>query len=1284
MTVGSAERDLLRRGIVKGRRILEEDFATTAEGRFGMHASGHLEDEASLTLTAEERAARPELVGIVQHLVTGGEDVREAIARTLREAAFTTLNRLVAIRVAETIGLLPPSLSDGRASRGFRDVLEVAPLISNDRTGGYWTYLRLCADELGRDAPVLFDPRNPLLGFEPSRGALDDLVGILADPALADLWGDPETFGWTYQYFNVPGEGGRDESAAPRNSRELAVRNQFFTPRYVVDFLVQNTLGRRLLESNPESALRDRLEMLVDPPDQPGEAVALEEIRVLDPAVGSGHFLLGCYDILEWVWEDVGVSAAEAARYILPCLWGIDIDPRCAQVAAAALMLRARRHSREGVLPRPNVFTARPLPADPAAWERALAEADGNVRGLVERIRDVLSGAPVLGSLLRVEEQLHREIERYSGAISGDEATLFGGGFAADAFGQLEGRILSALKRAGDEAASTAAERLLAAEATDALGFVEAARNRYDSVLMNPPFGEAVPSTRKYIRDAYPRSYPDLYAAFVDRGLDLLRPGGYLGAITSRGALFLVTFEAWRKGIISEHRAVAVADLGFGVMEGALVEAAAYVIGSSTRDEDEIVFLRLLRDKNRPAALADACRAARHREDSGRVFLLSSAELERLPGLRFAYWLPVTVSRLFSDLPRLDDAGVIATKGGWSGDDFRRLRLWWEVEPRKVGRKQGWANYVKGGEYSPFYSEPPLLVAWDDDRGTFKDFFGRKGRPSPIPESAEFYFKPGITWPRRTTSGFSPRILPPECVISDRAPSAFATKEETPLLLAWLTSRIARVLVDSMMAVGEETASGTAAKTYDVGIVGSLPWPGGNLTDAAKAEIRSAVTDLVQIRAQMDEHDETTRRFARPAVLETRRPTFEASVKACVDEREKRVAAGLDIVSRIEHAIHTALRLDEQTELYLDEEFGPNPASYDDSRFTSETETREFTRLYGTPTDKLIDEAIETRGGSRTIATKSYFLDRRLELLAQVFGRHPIALSATRRALGLLPPDEPLRSAEDVISWLVGCAFGRWDVVCGADSRKPSRPQDPFEPIGVCSPGFLVGEDGLPRVEAPHGYPLDLPPDGVLLDEEGRSWDIALRTQRAAEAAFENVDTVVEELETIVGTDLRRYLRRTFFKVHLARYSKSRRKAPIYWHLSVPSRDWGIWLYTPRLSRETLFAMVREARHKELSLIESVGRLRRDELSATGRERATLAKRLEGEERLLSEVHTFCAEAERVANVGWDPDLDDGVLLCAAPLASLFPTWPEAAKARDELRKGNHAWASVSKWAREL
>jgi hypothetical protein len=1286
----AASRDALERAILKARQLLEEDLAEAAAGRLGIYAHGAIDSEDALRLPPGELSERREVVEVLTHLRREGETAEGAVGRLIREAAFTHLNRLVAIRVAEAIDLLPPSLAQGRASQGFRNVLEVAPLLAADATGGYWTYLRLCGDELAADDPVLFDPRNPLLALTPSPAALDQLMEILANPKLAAVWAAPDTFGWTYQFFNTGEERRqmRDESPAPRTSRELAVRNQFFTPRYVVDFLVQNSLGRRLVEANPDSGLVDKLPLLIDPPSTRGQPLPLDEVRVLDPACGSGHFLLGCYDLLELAWQHVGVKSAEAAARILPSLWGIDIDPRCAQVASAALMLRARRACREGNLPRPNVLTARALPEDPEAWERALAGLSATHRKLVASLRDALAQAPVLGPLLKVEERLAADLHR-SVPEAGGEDTLFGAtGMAAAAMDRAEAEVLAAVQRVADEASSSAAERLLAAEATDAIRFVEAMRQRYDAVLMNPPFGEPVPATKPYVRAAYPwipSKDHNLLAAFVGRGLELCREGGYLGAITSRAGMFLTTFEHWRRDVLLSHRLVALADLGFGVMEQALVEAAAYVVGADrATPEASATFVRLLKDTERPDTLAKAIADERHGTGNPRLYRMPITEFEAVPGSPLAYWIAPSVRRLFTDLPRLEGNGAEVRVGLQTGDDFRFVRAFWEVDPAGIGRSREetrrgrrWAPFAKGGEFSPYWSDIHLVVEYEDDGWRLREYEGSRV------QNAQYYFLPGLTWPRRTTSGFGVRILPRGCVFADKGPAASSTAEETLSMLCWLTSRLVRSAVDLMMPAGEETASGTASKSYEVGVIQRLPWVGPRLAPEIRWRLDEVTMQTVAARAWLDDDDETTRRFVRPAVLRLPGLTFIERVRATQDERELALAEALNDVLEAERMLHAAIGLEGDAERYLDEEYGPNPASYPSREPDDEAQ---FARLYTTPMDRVIDEVIGKGGGTRTIATKSYFLDRRLEVLGHAFKRHPRVLEETRKRLGLLPPEEPRKSAEDFVSYLVGVAFGRWDVRIGRDPLLAPPQPELFDPVPLCPPGMLVNDDGLPARKAPPGYPLELPPDRLLVDEPGHQWDIEAAVRQAAAVLLDDSEAFLAEVEGILGyRSLRDYLRKQFFGDHLGRYSKSRRKAPIYWHLSVPSREWGVWVYAPALVRETLYAVASHAARRLAAGTERVGALRAErDAGGRGRSAREAERHLEAEEELVKALQAFRADAERVAGLGWEPDLDDGIILCAAPLAGLFPAWRQAAEERAKLRKGAYPWASVSRWREAL
>ena len=1275
------QRSRLGRLIGHCRALLEEDLASQAAGRFGIDPDGTMAAEETLRLDPGGLAARREIVEVVEHLRSEGDSGPDAVARFLREAVFTHLNRLVAIRIAEALELLPESLARGYRSRGYRNIRELAPLLADDDTNGYWTYLQLCGDELARDVPNLFDPRNPLLALAPSPVAVGHLVDLFADPDNAHLWAASDCLGWAYQFFNTSEErhAMRDASPAPRNTRELAVRNQFFTPRYVVEFLVQNSLGRRLLDADPTSPLIEDLPLIVDPPEEQGQPIELEDVAVLDPACGSGHFLLSAYDLLERAWQRSGVEPSAAAPFIIQSLWGIEIDPRCTQVASAAILFRARRSRPKGSLPRPNIFCARSLPATATGLDEILEHLEPTQRDLIEILTEALQDAPVLGPLLRIEERIENGIRI---AIAGTAEGGLSEAIEPTLIKDMQNDLLTSLQALADGTTATPAERLLAAGANDAVRFVMALLRRYDAVLQNPPFGEPVPATKPYLKTAYPwiptKDY-NLLAAFVGRGLELCRSGGYVGAITSRTGMFLKTFEVWRRQILLGHHLVVLADLGDGVMEQAIVEAAAYVLSAMPAVPGRrATFIRLLKDTDRPAALANAIDFQRRREEDSRTFRVTPQELHALPGSPVAYWLSPTIRSLLTDRPALErNAGAVRV-GLHTGADFRFVRALWEVSPSHITRSREetqsgkrWVPFAKGGGYSPYWADIHLVVDYGNDGATLRKYHGS------VVRNQGYYFRSGLTWTTRTNSGFGIRVLPAGSVFSVKG-SALIPTENVWGILGWLTSRLAQVCIDSMVAAGSQVSSGTPSRGYEVGLVKKLPWI-TSIRDGSS--ISRLVAHIVDLRRHADLHDGVSRLFTTPAAVPDLLDgsAFVDSVEQAAASAGERCLLILTLTRQVEKQIHNAAELDTEAETYLDTEVGPHPASYRPGRLDED----ELRRLLQEPIPKIIKEFIKRRGGSRAIANLTFFADRRLEVIAHGLERPPSQIESFRREAGILPSDEPAKSAAAVLSYLVGASVGRWDLRA-AGTRRSSL-GDPFDPVPIHPPGMLMDGD-LPARSTPPGYEVDLPPGQLLLDQPGHPWDIVERALTVTGLLVDDADLLVTDLmKYLKGRDLRSHLRKHFFKDHLKRYTKSRRKAPIYWPLYVPSGGWGVWAYAPSLSRETLYAIEAAATARLNASEIEITRLRHDQRDGGGtRSPRQLSAALDIEQRLAEELRIFRREAERIARLGWEPDFDDGIVLCAAPLADLFPAWKEATKERANIKAGKYPWAAVAKWADEL
>jgi Eco57I restriction-modification methylase len=413
MAFDDPTRNRLARFVGKCRDLLSEEFTRQLQSIYGIDPeTGEVAAIESLSLTNAERETARLLRETMEHylasLATSDSNARfEVLDRIVREQAFTVLNRLCALRMAEARGLLIESISKGYQSKGFQLYLQLASTALGERGNAYSCFLFSLFDEFAVDLPVLFDRFSPQGRLFPRDTALLVLLDEINHADIDPLWAEDETIGWIYQYFNSIEErkAMRAASQAPRNSRELAVRNQFFTPRYVVEFLTDNTLGRIWYEmTKGQTGLKDSCRYLVRRPteiflaegeeapeqEEAAEDLSQEEllkqpvyithrplkdprdIKMLDPACGSMHFGLYAFDLFERIYEEAwdleaehGADAFARPEGFKPLhetyaskveflrdvprlviernIHGIDIDPRAVQIAGLSLWLRAQK-----------------------------------------------------------------------------------------------------------------------------------------------------------------------------------------------------------------------------------------------------------------------------------------------------------------------------------------------------------------------------------------------------------------------------------------------------------------------------------------------------------------------------------------------------------------------------------------------------------------------------------------------------------------------------------------------------------------------------------------------------------------------------------------------------------------------------------------------------------------------------------------------------------------------------------------------------------------------------
>ncbi|MFC1531300.1 Eco57I restriction-modification methylase domain-containing protein [Gemmatimonadota bacterium] len=638
-------RNALRNRVGQLRSQLLDSVHRQLEGSYGIVPdTGEIlsvEDVPPLTRSDELLRQRKEIEAAIQHeeaLLKGSERTQRAVEIFSLEAAFTLLNRLAALKVLERRGLVEECLgSDGAGNQSsaagqaepeaLRVLRQLAPEVAGtDVDRAYRTLLELLFDDLASEVQLLFSRSTPHSHLFPRGTELKEVLAVLNDPEIEAAWDEDEVLGWVYQYFTPKElrEKVREESSAPRNTYELAIRNQFYTPDYVVRFLAENTLGRLWWEMYPQTSLKDR-DYFVRRPDEVPDSRAPKdprELQILDPACGSGHFLHYCFEILQTIYDeaysDSGCLAGDALREDYPDadafqravpglilernLYGIDIDYRAVQLTALSLYLRAKRAHPDSTVRRVNALHAAPMPGETGLFEEFLEQLSSTAEAPILRqlLREIFAELGELageaGSLLRPERRLQAKIDELRTELAKDSKQLGLGSIRGEEGDQpelemtsrpseefweaLEGRLFELLAAYADQLSEDGiAPRLFAEDAAHGIGFLDSLLRKYDVVLMNPPFGAASKNSKKYIDNAYPRTKNDLYAAFVERGLELLEPLGYLGAITSRTGFFLTSFQKWREEILlKETDVITFADLGYGVLDTAMVETAAYVL----------------------------------------------------------------------------------------------------------------------------------------------------------------------------------------------------------------------------------------------------------------------------------------------------------------------------------------------------------------------------------------------------------------------------------------------------------------------------------------------------------------------------------------------------------------------------------------------------------------------------------------------------------------------------------------------------------------------------------
>ncbi|MBK8256774.1 MAG: SAM-dependent methyltransferase [Polyangiaceae bacterium] len=701
--------ELLSSEVRRLRVLLEEDIRRTLDRRFRLSvpmASAHLgERERRLRKRLEEWLDERRRAGKVAAMERTGPDV---MAASTSEAAANLFLRLVLLKQLEASGVVrPPVLTGGWSSKGYLELRTHGPeLVHKDGPDDYEGLdflLKLVFDDLSVDLPGLYGERPLDPYFTLSPAALREVIAALNAPALGSAWLDDTTLGWVYQFWNDPTREAIDERVGPRGKvapHEIASKTQLFTEQYMVEWLLENSVGRIVVgmrQRRQKSFSGDQ----TAPPPWPmfvrdaselstGLPARLEELKILDPACGSGHFLAGAFDLLVPLYreeardEGRSISDEEIASSILRHnLHGIDIDARAVQVAAAVLYLKARKLASKAPIPSMNLIaTAFDLDGlagdDPAltALASALPHGMGNLEEAVRALRYV----GFRGSLLRLSRKTNTPLLFDELDPSAAIETILQKHARADDLGvRFDGLQLAAGLRL---------KQLLT-------------EGRYDVVVFNPPYlaTSKIDLPPAVLAEAFGHS-PDLFASFVERALELCKPTGLIAFVALANWMFLASFIETRERILKGH-ILLLADVGKGAFRRAskLIQTAM-AIASPGRLEGPSLAARV--GSRDVISATQVHEIARSLQDPSNYKVFDAAAFTSVEGAPLLYWLEPAFLRRYVELPKIDDVGD-GQGGIATGDNERFLRAVWEVPPvlaRRAaqGEESPYLPYLKGAE----------------------------------------------------------------------------------------------------------------------------------------------------------------------------------------------------------------------------------------------------------------------------------------------------------------------------------------------------------------------------------------------------------------------------------------------------------------------------------------------------------------------------------------------------------------------------------------------------------
>lgn len=793
------------------RNLIQQAFENRFE-RLGLKASG---EQPLDNLPEERQQARRQLDNILTTHMAGQADYTSARQETIRECVFTLFNRIAAIKVMEDKELFPEIIRrrTEHAGRSFAHNawLEEHPEERNAEREGLKHFLNDKFEELGKKLPIYRAdyPYAQLPTADELFQIIEAFNAVEQDPDCgADIWKGDDILGWLYENFNQVEKQAHKDSGAKTEYDKVSLQSQVYTPHWVVKFLVDNTLVKQYLEMYPSSPLREKYQVANAPAPSPFPvtgvtAKKMEDMRLIDPACGSGNFLLYACEVFYDLYQDqVENFGADYSRRDIPKLilennlYGVDLDERAAQLTQLSLYIKAwQLGGRRMNFPQHLnvVATAFTLP-DFEQIEMALMlgnEWEGAEMDTLKMVWKDLQSAYKFGSLIRVEETFDRLLP-----VSAND--MFANQWKTDMFSFK--RI--AIERLRHQLSTISSNPYSLTKVTDALTFLEILTTEFDIAVANPPYtdsGDFGDELKKFVDDNYKKPLKfnsNLYAAFIKRCCELTGDNGKVGMIHPMTFMYIKTFEDVRKYILEHTHINLFVEYGLSNLFGTvMVDPAFYVLEKGTSLSDSIFisldqYTRTPEEKNKKSYCLVALQDIVAGNNNKHVYTLPQSKLKEIKSYPFIYWISDEFRKKFGETTF--DSECIIAEGCKTANNFKHLRFWWERNQKKDFLSQIYPVYAKGGKFCKWYGNLWLELMWGLNGTLFKQ------DPKACANNETQYFKEGITFTGAGSKGDSFRILPPNSVFDTGSRSIFPKKVSPYAALAILNSSLSYYVLDCL------------------------------------------------------------------------------------------------------------------------------------------------------------------------------------------------------------------------------------------------------------------------------------------------------------------------------------------------------------------------------------------------------------------------------------------------------------------------------------------------------